>query len=41
MRARGARSMSLHVFSTNMRARAVYERLGYDGELMRYIKRLA
>ncbi len=35
---RGARSMSLHVFARNTRARAVYERAGYDGELLRYIK---
>jgi ribosomal protein S18 acetylase RimI-like enzyme len=34
----GARSVSLHVFATNSRARAVYERLGYSGELIRYIK---
>ena len=37
-RARGAQSMSLHVFAKNTRARAVYERMGYDGELLRYIK---
>jgi len=35
---RGAQSMSLHVFANNLRARKVYEREGYDGELMRYIK---
>ncbi len=34
----GAQSMSLHVFANNMRARKVYEREGYDAELMRYIK---
>jgi ribosomal protein S18 acetylase RimI-like enzyme len=34
----GARSVTLHVFATNSRARAVYERLGYSGELIRYIK---
>jgi ribosomal protein S18 acetylase RimI-like enzyme len=39
-RARGALSMTLHVFSTNARARAVYERHGYAGELIRYIKHL-
>jgi ribosomal protein S18 acetylase RimI-like enzyme len=37
---RGARSVTLHVFATNTRARAVYERLGYSGELIRYIKHL-
>lgn len=37
-RERGATSMTLHVFATNHRARAVYEQLGYDGELLRYIK---
>ena len=37
-RQRGALSMSLHVFARNQRARRVYERAGYDGELMRYIK---
>jgi ribosomal protein S18 acetylase RimI-like enzyme len=40
VRERGAGSMTLHVFSTNTRARAVYERLGYAGELIRYIKYL-
>jgi ribosomal protein S18 acetylase RimI-like enzyme len=34
----GARSITLHVFATNTHARAVYERLGYSGELIRYIK---
>ena len=38
---RGARSMTLHVFAANERARGVYEGLGYDGELIRYIKPLA
>jgi ribosomal protein S18 acetylase RimI-like enzyme len=37
----GARSVTLHVFATNTRARAVYERLGYNGELIRYIKHLS
>ena len=36
----GAGSMSLHVFAVNARARGLYERAGYDGELMRYIKHL-
>jgi ribosomal protein S18 acetylase RimI-like enzyme len=38
VRAQGARSITLHVFAANSRARAVYERLGYSGELIRYIK---
>lgn len=38
---RGALTMTLHVFSKNARARAFYEKSGYDGELMRYIKPLA
>ena len=37
-REHGARSMSLHVFASNTRARRVYERAGFDGELLRYIK---
>lgn len=37
---KGARSMTLHVFGVNTRARKMYERLGYDGELLRYIKEL-
>jgi ribosomal protein S18 acetylase RimI-like enzyme len=40
VRERGARSITLHVFASNTRARAVYERLGYTGELIRYIKHL-
>ena len=39
-RTNGARSMSLHVFAVNARARRLYEQAGYDGELMRYIKHL-
>lgn len=39
-RARGATTMTLHVFSTNVRARRLYESLGFDGELIRYIKEL-
>jgi len=35
---RGALSMTLHVFARNRRAREVYERAGYYGELLRYIK---
>ena len=38
--ARGATSMTLHVFARNTRARALYDRSGYDGELLRYIKPL-
>ncbi|MEM9688871.1 MAG: GNAT family N-acetyltransferase [Pseudomonadota bacterium] len=38
-RDQGAESMTLHVFARNERARALYERRGFDGELMRYIKR--
>ncbi len=37
---KGALSMSLHVFANNKRARALYERQGYDGELLRYHKPL-
>ena len=36
----GAQSMTLHVFASNTRAVRLYERLGYDGELIRYIKTL-
>ena len=35
---RGADCISLHVFSDNTRARSLYERHGYHGELMRYYK---
>ncbi len=38
--ARGAQGMSLHVFAANTRARALYERYGYDGELLRYFRQL-
>jgi ribosomal protein S18 acetylase RimI-like enzyme len=38
--AHGARSMTLHVIATNDRARGFYERCGYYGELLRYIKPL-
>ncbi len=40
VRARGALSMTLHVFASNTRARVFYEKSGYHGELMRYIKPL-
>jgi ribosomal protein S18 acetylase RimI-like enzyme len=31
--------MTLHVFANNERARSVYDRFGYSGELLRYVKR--
>lgn len=37
----GARTITLHVFASNTRARSFYEHSGYDGELLRYIKDLA
>ncbi|MBX2883475.1 MAG: GNAT family N-acetyltransferase [Granulosicoccus sp.] len=37
---KGAKSMSLHVFANNTRARALYEREGFSGELLRYYKPL-
>ena len=37
-RAQGAETMTLHVISSNTRAREFYERTGYFGELVRYIK---
>lgn len=37
-KANGALSMSLHVFANNSRARALYERQGFNGELLRYSK---
>ena len=39
--AHGAETITLHVFAVNTRARDFYEKSGYDGELMRYIKELA
>lgn len=39
--AHGARTITLHVFAVNTRAREFYEKSGYDGELIRYIKELA
>jgi ribosomal protein S18 acetylase RimI-like enzyme len=36
--ARGAQSLSLHVFSNNLRARGLYDEAGYDSELIRAIK---
>lgn len=37
---RGAQSITLHVFGANLRARAFYQRNGYDEELIRCSKRL-
>lgn len=37
----GAESMTLHVFAVNDRARAMYEKAGFDGELLRYYKPLS
>lgn len=37
-RAKGAETLTLHVFSSNTRARDFYKRAGYFGELVRYIK---
>lgn len=39
-RAQGARTMTLHVFKTNRRALALYQRRGYDAEILRCIKPL-
>lgn len=36
----GARSVTLNVFAANTRARSVYERCGYSGEIIRYYKPL-
>ncbi len=40
-KAHGALTITLHVFASNIRARGFYEKSGYDGELIRYIKELA
>lgn len=37
----GAAHMTLHVFANNTRARALYEKAGYDGEILKYRKRLS
>ena len=37
-RNRGAGSITLHVFGNNVRARALYQQLGYEEELLRCIK---
>ena len=34
----GAKSLTLHVFSNNIRARSLYKKHGYDEELLRCIK---
>ncbi len=39
-RAHGFRLLSLHVFDTNRRARALYERLGYKLDIVKMIKTL-
>jgi len=39
-RQRGAQSITLHVFANNTKARALYERHGFEGELIRCIKHL-
>lgn len=35
---RGAKSMTLHVFANNQRARRFYDKSGFEGEIVRYIK---
>ena len=35
---KGARTLTLHVFSNNTRARGMYQKFGYDSELIRAIK---
>jgi len=39
-RSAGAKTMTLHVFEKNVRARAVYRKAGYDEEIIRDIKQL-
>ena len=34
----GAKTLTLHVFANNTRARGLYERMGFEGEMLRYIK---
>lgn len=40
-RQKGAKSLTLHVFAVNARARRLYEKAGFEGELVRYIKDLS
>jgi len=40
-RNRGAKSVTLHVFANNTKARDLYERKGFEGELIRCIKHLS
>jgi ribosomal protein S18 acetylase RimI-like enzyme len=40
VRERGAQSLTLHVFNKNTRARSLYQRKGFDEELIRAIKYL-
>lgn len=39
--ASGAQSLTLTAFHSNTRARSLYESIGFDGELIRYIKPLS
>ena len=41
VRERGWRKLTLNVLETNARARAVYERVGFAPESLRYVKRVA
>lgn len=38
MRARGATGMSLHVFSNNVKGRGLYDKVGFDEEIVRCYK---
>ena len=40
VRSLGAASLTLHVFANNLRARGLYDKSGYDSELIRAIKHL-
>jgi GNAT superfamily N-acetyltransferase len=40
-RSRGYRWLTLNVFAQNLRAREVYQRLGYGEDIMKYVKELA
>jgi ribosomal protein S18 acetylase RimI-like enzyme len=40
-RDRGYRLMTLNVFTTNSRARGLYEKLGYGEDTMKYVKKLS